>query len=855
MNEKSNTAVWRHIFCAILCLLVVFPYSLDPDSATAAEVNPMDNITIRDLSGHNTKLIDDYQGHPRLIIGGRPSCGNTASAVRTVLGLASSPLYKNVQFFILDVDGDKAAFQQAYGASGSTNVTFASTNDPTYNTWFWSVYRRMNQASEQSIMLPFTVAMDTQGSVVSATAGPQNLEFLMQQHFGIAPNVGRTTEVTLGTNGVTVYTTEVIDQQDVYTKALQRVAQWRRDALNDAQVKFDYEGTYMSIPDLLSASGISQSDYLNPQWSNGLERIALQRSVEQNAQYGHIRPNQESVWTARYNGTQSNAEVLAWKYWNINDAIDGWASEKADYIKEVRGEPHGVTGHYTFLVNPKYRYYGFAGCDYHEWGGVWAGQAAVRLQDSQTPLNLKGAYEFSMNVSEDRLNQGVTLDVPASMDAGASHKAMAKLKYMDGRYELRGAWTSSDPSVLSVESGSILKALKPGRATVTLSSQGKSYSTTVSVVVPVSSVSVSGGAFSLEVGGSTRFKATVSPANATDKTVTWSSSDAKVATVDANGKVSAKAAGTTTITAKVGGKSASVKVTVKTPVIAVSSVSVSGGASSLQVGGSTRFTATVAPANATDKTVTWASSDTKVATVDANGTVSAKAAGTVTVTAKAGGKTASVKVTVSAPKPPVSFTDVSGSTPHSQDILWLAQAGVSTGYTNADGSFRFEGMTVVYRQDMAAFLRREARNRGVVDAASWKPSAADWKRFRDVNKSTPHAEDILWLAHAGISTGWKEKDGTCTFRGMSPVVRQDMAAFLKRLAAKAGKAGGVRPKTDFTDVTAATPHRAEIQWLGGSGISQGYRNNDGSWRFEGMTSVYRQDMAAFIHRLDNQLNK
>ncbi|RYQ12461.1 Ig-like domain-containing protein [Bifidobacterium pseudolongum] len=378
--------------------------------------------------------------------------------------------------------------------------------------------------------------------------------------------------------------------------------------------------------------------------------------------------------------------------------------------------------------------------------------------------------------------------------------------------------------------------------------------------VPVNSVSINGdgvssGALTLDPEDTCALHATVNPANATDKTVTWSSSDVKVATVDASGKVSAKAAGTVTITAKAGGKSASVKVTVKTPVVPVSSVSLSGGTSSLEVGGSTQFKATVAPANATDRKVTWSSSDAKVATVDASGKVSAKAAGTVTITAKAGGKSASVKVTVSAPKPPVSFTDVSGSTPHSQDILWLAAAGVSTGYTNADGSFRFEGMTVVYRQDMAAFLRREARNRGVGDASSWKPSAADWKRFRDVDRGTPHAEDILWLAHAGISTGWKEADGTSTFRGMSPVVRQDMAAFLKRLAARAGKDGGVKPKTDFTDVTASTPHRAEIQWLGGSGISQGYRNNDGSWRFEGMTSVYRQDMAAFIHRLDTHINK
>ncbi|RYQ10969.1 internalin [Bifidobacterium pseudolongum subsp. globosum] len=211
----------------------------------------------------------------------------------------------------------------------------------------------------------------------------------------------------------------------------------------------------------------------------------------------------------------------------------------------------------------------------------------------------------------------------------------------------------------------------------------------------------------------------------------------------------------------------------------------------------------------------------------------------------------------------VAFTDVNSKTPHADDIRWLAENKISEGYKNANGTYRFEGMTPVYRQDMAAFLRREAANRDIADAASWKPSAADRTRFRDVtctadnkgNRNTPHCEDILWLAHAGISEGWKEKDGSSTFRGMDTVKRQDMAAFLKRLAAKAGKGGNVKPKTDFTDVFADTPHKAEIQWLGGSGISEGYRNANGTWRFEGMTSVYRQDMAAFIHRLDNLIAK
>lgn len=188
------------------------------------------------------------------------------------------------------------------------------------------------------------------------------------------------------------------------------------------------------------------------------------------------------------------------------------------------------------------------------------------------------------------------------------------------------------------------------------------------------------------------------------------------------------------------------------------------------------------------------------------------------------------------------YRDVTFRTPHYDDVMWLSQYGISTGWS--DGTFR--GADTVKRQDMAAFLRREAVRRGISGAATWKPSAADWKQFNDVTSSTPHAEDILWLASAGIATGYSNG----TLGGMRPVYRQDMAAFLKRLADKAGKTGGVTPKTNFTDVTDRTPHKAEIEWLGGSGISEGYRNADGSWRFEGMTRVYRQDMAAFIHRLD-----
>jgi len=229
-------------------------------------------------------------------------------------------------------------------------------------------------------------------------------------------------------------------------------------------------------------------------------------------------------------------------------------------------------------------------------------------------------------------------------------------------------------------------------------------------------------------------------------------------------------------------------------------------------------------------------------------------------TAKSGGekfdfaKPITSNVTVFAQwQPRIVFRDVSATTPHREDIIWLADNGISTGWLMPDGTYEFRGMDTVKRQDMAAFLRRLAAKYGIAGAKDFKPVAADWKRFKDVNSKTPHAEDILWLAKSGISTGWQETDGSWTFRGMDTVKRQDMAAFLYRLADRAGKASGVTPKTDFTDVTDGTPHYKDVQWLGGSGISQGYRNANGSWRFEGMTSVYRQDMAAFLHRLNNRL--
>ena len=169
----------------------------------------------------------------------------------------------------------------------------------------------------------------------------------------------------------------------------------------------------------------------------------------------------------------------------------------------------------------------------------------------------------------------------------------------------------------------------------------------------VESVSLNKKELSLTEGESETLTATVKPDNATDKTVTWSSSDASVATVDATGKVTAVKAGTATITAKAGDKSATCTVTVKAKVIPVTSITLNKASLDLTEGETETLTATVGPDNATDKTVTWSTSDSSVATVDASGKVTAVKAGTATITAKSGDKSATCTVTVKARVIPV----------------------------------------------------------------------------------------------------------------------------------------------------------------------------------------------------------
>lgn len=153
---------------------------------------------------------------------------------------------------------------------------------------------------------------------------------------------------------------------------------------------------------------------------------------------------------------------------------------------------------------------------------------------------------------------------------------------------------------------------------------------------PVTGVTVSPTTGSITVGGAAlELTATVAPEDATNKSVTWSSSDDTVATVSATGEVTAVGAGSATITVTTvdGSFTASCTVTVSAATVAVTGVTVSPKTDSLAVGDADiTLTATVAPENATNQNVTWSSSSDLIATVSDAGVVHAVGAGEVTIT-------------------------------------------------------------------------------------------------------------------------------------------------------------------------------------------------------------------------------
>ena len=161
----------------------------------------------------------------------------------------------------------------------------------------------------------------------------------------------------------------------------------------------------------------------------------------------------------------------------------------------------------------------------------------------------------------------------------------------------------------------------------------KNFTNIQAIIVEPTSISFADASENLIVGKTMKLEATITPEDATNKTIIWTSSNTDVATISSEGIVTAKGAGTTIITATTNnGKTAKCTITVEQPVTAIA---LSDATTSLWVGKTKTLTATVTPTTSSNTAVNWSSSDNNVATVSSKGVITAKSKGTCTITCTA----------------------------------------------------------------------------------------------------------------------------------------------------------------------------------------------------------------------------
>ena len=296
----------------------------------------------------------------------------------------------------------------------------------------------------------------------------------------------------------------------------------------------------------------------------------------------------------------------------------------------------------------------------------------------------------------------IIIDGSTTVSAGGTITLQAKLQ--SNGTVVDATWSSSNPTVATVTKGKV-DGLTEGKTTITATStkDGVTASGTIEIEVIDDRVHVTGvtldkSSASLTVGGTTALTATVNPGDATDKSVTWSSSDTAVATVDQSGKVTAVAKGTTniTVTTKDGGHKATCTVTVNEKAEEVN-VTIDGD-DTVKMGSTIKLTENVTPVGTKVESTEWKSENPRIATVN-QGTVTPVAVGTTTIKATItteDGKiyTAEHKIKVE-PKETVTDTIIiDGSTTVSAGGTITLQAKLQSNGTVVDATWSSSNPTV-----------------------------------------------------------------------------------------------------------------------------------------------------------------
>ncbi|MEW1820645.1 S-layer homology domain-containing protein [Arthrobacter sp. NPDC080031] len=175
-------------------------------------------------------------------------------------------------------------------------------------------------------------------------------------------------------------------------------------------------------------------------------------------------------------------------------------------------------------------------------------------------------------------------------------------------------------------------------------------------------------------------------------------------------------------------------------------------------------------------------------------------------------------------RPGLSIRDVPPGTQFSNEIVWMYEAGISTGWSD----YTYRPLEPVHRDAMAAFMYRLMA----------KPSYTSSKTFIDVSAGTQFYNEITWAGSVGVSTGYADQ----SYQPLGTVNRDAMAAFMYRLAGSPAYAAPA--VSHFKDVQPGTKFYKEINWMYDSGLSTGY--TDGT--YQSLQPVNRDAMAAFMYR-------
>ncbi len=392
-------------------------------------------------------------------------------------------------------------------------------------------------------------------------------------------------------------------------------------------------------------------------------------------------------------------------------------------------------------------------------------------------------------------------------------------------------------------------------ATNASGSDSKDLSITISAPasVSVTGVSLNKDSLNLYVGDNETLTATVEPANATNKGVTWSSDKPDVATVDANGKVTAVGEGNTTITVTTedGSKTATCEVTVTAATVPVTGVTLNKTSTSLYVGDTETLTATVAPDNATNKNVTWSTSDANVATVE-NGVVTAVSAGTatITVTTEDGAKTATCTVTVSRYSSGGGPTTYAVTAPDAENgTVRVSPSRASRGTTvtitvTPDEGYELESLTVLDSRDNESTLTDKGDGKytftmpagRVTVEASFAEIAPEPLPFGDVDDGDWFAGAVRFVYENGMMNGVSETD----FAPHATTSRSMIVTILYRLEGEPV----VDDAMDFTDVAGDAYYAEAVRWAASEGIVGGY----GGGLFGADDAVTREQLAVILYR-------